>query len=360
MEAIRNKHRKVAPKLMDCTLRDGSYVIDFQFTATDTVNIARELDETGFPYIEVGHGIGLGASEQGKNVAAASDAEYMQAAASAVTRGKWGMFCIPGIANEDHLRMAADYGMDFVRIGTEVSEIDKSRPFVSLAKDLGMEVYANFMKSYVLTPDEFARLVARSADFGSEMVYLVDSAGGMMPHEVRAFLQAARDQAPDVAMGFHGHNNLGLAVANSLVSVEEGVSMIDVSLQGFGRSGGNTPTEQFLSVLERSGYGIDIDPIKSMRLGESLIRPRIDRRGICSLDVAAGLAQFHSSYMPKILHAALLRRIDPRKLIVELCRHNKVNAPQALIDEIADSLEVDDSSPGWFPDSYFGEEQGTK
>ncbi len=80
----------IAPKILDCTLRDGSYVIDFQFTAADTENIARELDEAGFPYIEVGHSVELGASEQGKNIAAASDVEYMQAAMKAVNRGKRG------------------------------------------------------------------------------------------------------------------------------------------------------------------------------------------------------------------------------------------------------------------------------
>lgn len=349
------------PKILDCTLRDGSYVIDFQFTAADTENIAYQLDKVGFSYIEVGHGVGLGASERGNNIAAASDVEYMQAAAKAVKRGKWGMFCIPGIANLDHLRIAADNGMNFVRIGTDVSEVDSSAPFIALAKKLNIEVYANFMKSYVLSPLEFARLAARSAGFGAEMVYLVDSAGGMLPNEVRGYLQVTRDEAPNVPIGFHGHNNLGLAVANSLVCVEEGAAMIDTSLQGFGRSAGNTPTEQFLSALVRSGYMVDIDPIKTMHLGETLIRPRIERRGLCSLDMTAGLAQFHSSYMPVILCAAKRHHVDPRMLIIELCHRDKVNAPQDLIEQIAINLESDNFLPGPLPwANYYGEEQGPK
>jgi 4-hydroxy 2-oxovalerate aldolase len=350
-----------APLILDCTLRDGSYVIDFQFTRADTENIACLLDEAGFPYIEVGHGVGLGASEQGKNIAAASDVEYMQAAAKAVKRGKWGMFCIPGIASLEHLRVAADNGMDFVRIGTNISEVDSSAPFIDLAKKLNIEVYANFMKSYVLSPLEFARLVARSAGFGAEMVYLVDSAGGMLPNEVRSYLQVAREEAPHVPLGFHGHNNLGLAVANSLVCAEEGVAMVDTSLQGFGRSAGNTPTEQFLSTLVRSGYKVDIDPVKTMHLGETLIRPRIERRGLCSLDMAAGLAQFHSSYMPALLSASKRYHVDPRLLIIELCRHDKINASKELIDRIATNLEPDHFSPAILPwPSYYGEEQSQK
>jgi 4-hydroxy 2-oxovalerate aldolase len=350
-----------APKILDCTLRDGSYVIDFQFTATDTESIAQAIDEAGFPYIEVGHGVGLGASELGKNTAAATDIEYMKAATKAVRRGKWGMFCIPGIARLDQLREAADQGVGFVRIGTNVSEVDSAAPFIALARELGIEVFANFMKSYTLSPVEFARLAARSAGFGAEMVYLVDSAGGMLPSEVRDYVRATRTEAPDVALGFHGHNNLGLAVANSLVCAEEGVVMVDTSLQGFGRSAGNTSTEQFLSALVRSGYEVDIDPVKAMHLGEMLIRPRIERRGLCSLDVAAGMAQFHSSYMPIVLSAAKRHRVDPRILIIELCRRDKVNAPEDLVENIAKSLDLVPFSLGLLPwTSYYGEEQSPK
>lgn len=349
-----------APKILDCTLRDGSYVIDFQFTSEDTGTIARALDDAHFPYIEVGHGVGLGASERGRNVAAASDREYMEAAARSVLRGKWGMFCIPGVANLDHLRLAADHGMHFVRIGTNVTEVDSSAPFISLARDLGMEVYANFMKSYALLPEEFAKMAARSSGFGVHMVYLVDSAGGMLPNEVRAYLRAVHNEAPNVEMGFHGHNNLGLAVANSLICAEEGVAMVDTSLQGFGRSAGNTPTEQFLSALVRGRYEFDIDPIEVMHLGETLIRPLIERRGLSSLDIAAGQALFHSSYMPTLLNVAKRHRIDPRVLIIELCKQDKINAPNELLESLAAELHTKQVAQRAMPwGAYYGEEQSS-
>lgn len=346
------------PNVLECTLRDGSYAIDFQFTVADTESLGHALDQAGFPYIEVGHGIGLGASELGRNVAAASDLEYMQAAARSITRGKWGMFCIPGIANLDHVRMAADHGMDFIRVGTNVTEVDSSAPFIALARDRGIEVYANFMKSYALSSEEFGCLAARSADFGASMVYLVDSSGGMLPNEVRSYLQATRSEAPGVDLGFHGHNNLGLAVANSLVCAEEGVAMVDTSLQGFGRSAGNTPTEQFISALVRSGCEPGIDPIEVMHLGETIIRPLIERRGLSSLDIAAGLAQFHSSYMPAVLSVAKRYRIDPRALIIELCKHDKINAPDDLLECLAADLDDRHIAPRALPwGTYYGEEQ---
>lgn len=350
--------QKRLPKLLDCTLRDGSYAIDFQFTVLDTEQIGQALERANIPYIEVGHGIGLGASERGFHVAAATDREYMAAAAKAITRSKWGMFCIPGIARLDHLRMAADHGMGFVRIGTNVSEVDLSAPYIELARSLNIEVFGNFMKSYTLPPREFARFAARSAEFGAKLIYLVDSAGGMLPSEVLAYVRAVRDNAPAVALGFHGHNNLGLAVANSLICANEGVAMVDTSLQGFGRSAGNTSTEQFLSVLARDGYVMDIDPVSVMHLGETLVRPRIERRGLCSLDIVAGLAQFHTSYMPLVLNAAKRHRVDPRKLVLELCHHDKVNAPAELVERIASGLPTEHFSSGLLPwSNYYGEEQ---
>jgi isopropylmalate/homocitrate/citramalate synthase len=161
-----------------------------------------------------------------------------------------------------------------------------------------------------------------------------------------------------VALGFHGHNNLGLAVANSLVCAEENVAMVDTSLQGFGRSAGNTPTEQFLSALVRAGCEPDIDPIEAMHLGETLVRPLIERRGISSLDIAAGQAQFHSSYMSAVLQAAKRHRIDPRALIIELCRHDKVNAPDDLLERLAADLENRHVALRALPwGTYYGEEQ---
>jgi 4-hydroxy-2-oxovalerate aldolase len=347
-----------SPMFLECTLRDGSYVIDFQFTVESTESIGSALDLAGFPYIEVGHGIGLGASDLGQHVAAASDIEYMQAAAGSIQHNKWGMFCIPGIAKLDHVRMAADHGMDFIRIGTEVSKVESSEPFINLARELGIEVFSNFMKSYVVTPEEFGRLTTLAAGMGSQLVYLVDSAGGMLPSEIRSYIRAARAEAPGFPLGFHGHNNLGLSVANSLVCAEEGVEIVDTSLQGFGRSSGNTPTEQLIGALIRAGYTLPYDPLKVMSLGESLIRPLIEQRGLSSLDTASGLALFHSSYMPTVLKMAKRHRVDPRALILELCKHDNINAPEDLLDQLAIELKASNAAPKVLPwSNYYGEEQ---
>mgnify|MGYP006079390367 FL=1 len=347
-----------APMILDCTLRDGSYVNNFQFTQKDTESISGDLDKAGFPYIEVGHGIGLGATEKGPHKAACSDIQYMRAARKSVKKNKWGMFCIPGIATLDHVRLAADEGMDFIRIGTDVTEVSQSQPFIELALKNNIEVFSNFMKSYVLEPEEFGSLVIQARSYGSQMVYLVDSAGGMLPNEVKNFIEAAKDMAPDVPLGFHGHNNLGLGVANSLICSELGVDMVDTSLQGYGRSAGNTGTEQLISTLIRAGFDTEISSLEVMQLGEIHIRPLIDSKGISSLDIAAGEALFHSSYMSKVVNIAVQKKVDPRALIIELCKINKIEAPIELVKEIAKKLQSTNPAPINIPfKKYYGEEQ---
>ena len=322
------------PIVLDCTLRDGSYVLDFQFTKEDTFTIARALYNSGFEYIEVGHGIGLGASKIGRNVAASTDLEYCQAANSAVGKNsKWGMFCIPGIAKLDDLEKAIDNNMGFVRVGTDVHKYKESEKFIRLAKKNGLKVFSNFMKSYVLQPREFAKLVQKSTDFGADGVYLVDSAGGMLPNQVRAFVAESFNLNPKFNLGFHGHNNLALGMANALVCIEEGVQFIDVSLQGLGRSGGNVPAEQFICTLDLLGINSRFDPIGIMDLGENLIRPLISQLGNSSLDITAGWAQFHSSFMPMILQVAKKERIDPRILIYEVCKADKISLSEKVLSE---------------------------
>jgi 4-hydroxy-2-oxovalerate aldolase len=326
------KALKKAPTILDTTLRDGSYVRDFHFTEQDTFQLAQRLDQLGFELIEIGHGIGLGASEKQLGVADASDEEYMKAGSRAVVRGRWGMFCIPGIGEVRHLDLAASYGMGFVRVGTEVADVDKGRELIDAAIGRGIRVYANLMKSYAAGPADFAKQAVKPLEWGAEAVYIVDSAGGMLPHEIKTYIDALRSLRPEARIGFHGHNNLGLAVANSLLCAQEGVDVVDTSLQGLGRSGGNTPTSQYLAALARQGFATPFDLIDVMSASEELVRPVVQQKGLAMLDVISGFAQFHSSFLGRVQAAADTHGVDVRRLIVELCKLDKTRADQGLID----------------------------
>jgi len=328
------------PKILECTLRDGAYVIDFKFTKEHAFEIAGRLDSLGFPLIEVGHGLGLGASEKGFGHAAASDLEYMQSAQEAVKKSKWGMFCIPGIAALEDIDLAAKHGMGFVRVGTEVDGVEKGLPYIERALKHGIEVYCNLMKSYVVTPDYFATQADKCFNYGASVVYIVDSAGGMLPKEIVEYHSAIVELRPNASLGFHGHNNLGLAVANSLLCSELGFDIVDTSLQGLGRSAGNTPSSQFISALIRSGFNVFYDVVDVMQAGEELARNLISKKGYDTLDMTAGLALFHSGHLEKVSKVAELHQIDTRRLIIELCKLDKINATPEHLEAAAQKVKL--------------------
>lgn len=328
---------EIVPDILEVTLRDGSYLIDFQFTAEDTATIAAALEGVGFRWIEIGHGLGLNASQAGKGVAAATDEEYMEAAAQTLKQAKWGMFFIPGIGREEDLRLAAGYGMSFIRVGTNVTETAQAEPYIALAKELGFIVSYNAMKSYAVSPAEFGKTVARVHSWGADIACLVDSAGSMDPDSVAAYLRAAKVES-DSPLGYHGHDNLSLAMANTLRAIEEGAVLVDSSLQGMGRSAGNTVTEVLVAILQRRGSLSHIDLKGAMDVGQGLIQPLLGKRGVDPMAVTGGLAKFHSSFTGKVQSYARKHNIDVRDLIVRLCQEDQVSAPDELLERLSREL----------------------
>jgi 4-hydroxy-2-oxovalerate aldolase len=324
-------------QILECTLRDGSYAVDFQFTARDTALIASALEIAGFTLIEIGHGVGMNASQCGKGSAAASDEEYMKAAAGSLRTARWGMFFIPGIGRHDDLELAAKYGMGFVRIGTNATEVTEAQPYIEHARKLGMHVSANLMKSYVLPAKELAANARLSENYGAQMVCLVDSAGRMLPEEVQEYLLALRD-AVQCPLGFHGHNNLGLGIANTLAAVDNGAQIVDTTLQGIGRGGGNAPTEVLVALLRRRGIDFGIDVNRLMDIGDRLIKPLLQDKGWDSLNITAGYAGFHSSYLGTVLKHAQAHGIDPRDLMVAVCDVDQNSAKDEVVADIARRL----------------------
>ncbi|HEY1679258.1 MAG TPA: hypothetical protein VGG04_16190 [Candidatus Sulfotelmatobacter sp.] len=328
---------EATPDILEVTLRDGSYLIDFQFTAQDTSTIASALEEVGFRWIEVGHGLGLNASRAGKGLAAATDEAYLEATAGALKLAKWGMFFIPGIGREEDIRLAAGYGMSFVRIGTNVTDTAQAEPYIKLAKDLGLIVSFNAMKSYAVSPAEFGKVVAEVHSWGADIACLVDSAGSMDPDAVAAYLRAAKAESGS-PIGFHGHDNLSLAMANTLRAIEEGAVLVDSSLQGMGRSAGNAVTEVLVAILQRRGLLTHIDLKAAMDVGQGLIQPLLGRRGVDPMAVTSGLASFHSSFTGKVQQYARKHDIDARDLIVRLCQEDQVSAPDELLERLSHEL----------------------
>jgi 4-hydroxy-2-oxovalerate aldolase len=325
------------PELVEVTLRDGSYVIDFQFTGDDTATVGSALQSVGVRWIEVGHGLGLNAAASGHGAAAASDEEYLESASRTLTKARWGMFFIPGIGREEDLRIAAKYKMSFIRIGTNVTEPLRAQRFVEVAKELGFIVSWNAMKSYAVSPAEFGRKVKLVHSWGADVAYLVDSAGGMYPDDITAYLKAARDEC-GIALGFHGHDNLSMAMANTLRALETGALLVDSSLQGMGRSGGNAITEVLVAIMKKRGCWQEIDLNGLMDIGQGLIRPLMHVTGVEPMAITAGYARFHSSYAEKVEGFARRYKVDVRDVVARLCIEDQVSAPDEVLERLSQEV----------------------
>lgn len=353
------RNKKV--NILETTLRDGSYEVNFSFTSADTSIICKELEEAGFEYIEIGHGVGLNANSEKYGHTAQSDEEYMVAAESVLKKAKYGMFCIPGIARLKDIDLAAKHHMGFIRIGTNVTEVHLAEDFIKEAKEHGMFVTANFMKSYALPPDEFAQKVKLAEKYGADMVYIVDSAGGMFTHNLREYYKAIR-KVSDITLGFHGHDNLGMAISNSIEAIKLGYFFVDSSLQGLGRSAGNAATEILVLALLKLKYPLNIDFLKVLEIGQKYIQPLITNKGKIILDIVAGYADFHSSYMHHIHKYSAKYQINPILLIIEMCKIDKVHIDEETLERIAKKMKKEqDVYLGRFDFSrYIGHEQDEK
>lgn len=341
-------------KLLDTTLRDGSYVINFSFSLSDVRQICAALDVCGIGYIEIGHGEGLNAYPPSLH----SDVEYLDVAKQSVKKAKIGMFCIPGTARLQDIGMAAEHGMDFIRVGTPVTEVEASKDYIEKAKKHGLLVAANYMKSYASSPKEFAEKAKLSEKYGADCIYIVDSSGGMFAAQIEEYANAVRDIS-DISLGFHGHNNLGLAVSNTLRAAELGFELLDCSLQGLGRSSGNAPTEQLVSALLKLGYPIGIDLLKIIECGYEYVHPFVESKGYIPIDTVSGYADFHTSYMHRIHKYAMKYEVNPLELIAEVCKIDKLTATDELVERVAKQLREVDITPYRYAfHRYHGKEQG--
>ena len=324
-----------APQIFECTLRDGSYAVDFAFTADYTATMVEALAELGFPYIEVGHGVGIGAHTRGIE-AAATDLEYARAAASKAGDRLWGMFAIPGMAEVDEVEAVLAEGAGFMRVGMDPDRFDEGLRFIEKVNWGQTKVFVNFMKSHALTPDEMGARVRLLTGAGVDGAYLVDSSGGMLPSEIRDRAEAMR-AASDFLLGFHGHDNLGLATAHALSVADCGFDIIDATLQGLGRSAGNTSSERFIGLMTRLGWAHDYDLISVLKAGQELVRPQIPQAGYSGLDTLSGVYFFHTSFLPQLVEVGERFGVDPH-LLMQGHYEMRQTSPDITLDQAAEAL----------------------
>ena len=327
-----------APRITDSCLRDGSHPMRHQFPADQVRTLAGVLDRAGVPVIEVSHGDGLGGSSLQYGFSGTSEMELISAACETCTRARIAVLLLPGVGTQAELREAARRGARIGRIATQCTEADVSQQHFGLAKELGLEAIGFLMMAHMRPPEVLAAQAQLMESYGADGVYVVDSAGAMLPGDVTTRVRALKS-ALRGSVGFHAHNNLGFALGNSLAAIEAGAEQIDGCLRGLGAGSGNAPTELLAAMLDKLGLESGLDTFKLCDAAEHVLAPMMPFQPIPNRDaITIGYAGVYSTFLLHARRAGEKFGIDPREILVELGRRKAMAGQEDWILDVAQDL----------------------
>jgi 4-hydroxy-2-oxovalerate/4-hydroxy-2-oxohexanoate aldolase len=321
----------------DMTLRDGMHPKRHQMTLDQMRAVATGLDAAGVPLIEVTHGDGLGGSSVNYGFPAHTDEDYLSTVIPLLKQAKVSALLIPGIGTVDHLRMAKDLGVHTIRVATHCTEADVSEQHISLARKLAMDTVGFLMMAHKADAPRLVSQALLMESYGANCVYITDSAGYMLPEEVKAKISAVRAALkPETEVGFHGHHNLAMGVANSVAAVECGATRIDAAAAGLGAGAGNTPMEVFIAVCNRMGIETGVDLFKMQDVAEDIVVPMMDHPIRIDRDaLILGYAGVYSSFLLFAKRAEKKYGVPARELLIELGRRGMVGGQEDMIEDAA-------------------------
>ncbi|WP_372672881.1 4-hydroxy-2-oxovalerate aldolase [Amycolatopsis kentuckyensis] len=330
-------------RIVDTTLRDGSHAMAHRFTEQHVRDTVRALDRAGVEVIEVTHGDGLGGSSFTYGFSAVDELKLIAAAREEATQAKIAVLLVPGIGTAEDLQRAFDAGAEMVRVATHCTEADVSPQHFGLARELGMETAGFLMMAHRTPPEDLAKQARIMVDAGCQAAYVTDSAGALLMHEARERFEALVAEVGDTAwVGYHGHQNLSLGVANSVLAYEAGVRYIDGSLCALGAGAGNSPTEVLAAVFDRLGIDTGLDVGGLLDAAEEVVRPYLNRWPKMDRNaIVQGWAGVYSSFL---LHAerAAERYGVPAQAILRRCGELAlVGGQEDMIIDVAVTLAAE-------------------
>lgn len=321
----------------DMTLRDGMHPKRHLISLEQMKAVATGLDVAGVPLIEVTHGDGLGGSSVNYGFPSHTDEEYLSAVIPLMKQAKVSALLLPGIGTVDHLKMAHELGVSTIRVATHCTEADVSEQHISMARKMGMDTVGFLMMAHMNSAEGLVKQARLMESYGANCIYITDSAGYMLPDDVKERLSAVRQALkPETELGFHGHHNMAMGIANSLAAIEVGANRIDAAAAGLGAGAGNTPMEVLVAVCARMGIETGVDVFKIQDVAEDLVVPlmdfpiRIDRDAL-----TLGYAGVYGSFLLFAKRAEAKYGIPARELLLELGRRGMVGGQEDMIEDTA-------------------------
>lgn len=323
----------------DSTLRDGSHAVKHQINADNIKNYCREADDAGLYTIIVGHGNGLGASSLQVGLSLLSDEEMLTLARNELKKTKLGAFLIPGFGTiKDNIGPAIDLGVDLVCVASHCTEADVTCQHIKYIRDRGKEAYGVLMMHHMTSAERLLEEAKKMQEYGAMGIIIMDSAGASTPDMVYERVKKLVDGL-NIKVGFHAHNNLGLAISNSYTAIKAGATIIDGTLRGFGAGAGNCQLEVLVGLLKKLEIETDLDFYKLMDISDDIVTKIMkEPQTITSLSLTSGLAGIFSGFALPIKRAAEKFGVDPRDIIFELGKRKVVGGQEDIIVDVAMDL----------------------
>ena len=326
-------------RFFDATLRDGSHAIKHQLSKETIEEYCEAMDDAGMYTIVVGHGNGLGASSLQVGLSKLTDHEMLTTAREHLKHTKLGAYMIPGFGTiKDNLIPALQIGVDLFKIGCHCTEADTTRQHIEYIRQQGKEVYGVLMNYHMTSTDRLLEEAEKMQSYGAQGIILMDSAGASTPEMVKQTISTLVDRLY-VLVGFHPHNNMGLAVANAYIAVQEGARIIDGTLRVFGAGAGNVQLEALSALLIKEGYELNQNLYSMMDASEQVIKKAMtEDRALTDVSIVSGMAGVFSSFKTQVMAAAKEFGVDPRDIFVELGKRKVVGGQEDMVVAVAEQL----------------------
>ncbi|MDO5541077.1 MAG: 4-hydroxy-2-oxovalerate aldolase [Eubacteriales bacterium] len=323
-------------RLFDCTLRDGANVAGLGFDRKLTVSMIEAMLACGITEIEFGNAHGIGCDyEPGVPL---TDKEYLEVFRPYKGRGQFGMFLQNKAASEETVKEAKEGGLDFLRVGNLAGNGAQSEKAIAMVKAAGLKCRYAMMRVYLLTAEEAAQEAELLEKLGVDEITLMDSAGTMLAQEVSGYIREVKKRV-SIPIGFHGHNNLGMAAANALAAMEAGADSLDCGLMGMARSAGNCSTELLIGLLQRMGKCTELDLYGLLDYIDQELEPEMKKYGFVNplspKDLIYGLSGCHSNVAPKIEKLAREYGVPVYSYIMAVTARDKRAPSEDLLKEVA-------------------------
>jgi 4-hydroxy 2-oxovalerate aldolase len=308
-------------KILDCTIRDGGLVNNWDFSVKMVQDMYAGLSEAGVEYMEIGY-------KNSAKLLKGADAgpwrflneDFLKEVIKTKTDTKLSALVDIGRVDENDILPREQSFLDMIRVATYIKDVDKALELVQKFNSYGYETSINIMALSHVMENELAEAFEEINKSKVDVVYIVDSYGSMDYSDIDYLVAKFQRLLPEKKLGLHMHNNMQLAFSNTLMGARKGVEFLDSSVYGMGRAAGNCTTELLLSNLKNPRY--DVRPVLELIENHLVpMREKVEWGYIIPYMIAGALNEHPRAAMA-------VRASDDKDKFIEF--YDKLTSPEAM------------------------------